>query len=66
MRRTAWSPSPECAAIAARQKVLGTAPAARLLAVHAFSSNAANAESTTFNILKGIDLAVGQGAASSI
>ncbi|HET7253846.1 MAG TPA: S8 family serine peptidase, partial [Xanthobacteraceae bacterium] len=49
-------------AIAARQKVLGTAPAARLLAVHAFSSNAANAESTTFNILKGIDWAVGQGA----
>jgi subtilisin family serine protease len=49
-------------AIAARQKVLGTAPAARLLAVHAFSSNAAKAESTTFNILKGIDWAVGQGA----
>jgi subtilisin family serine protease len=49
-------------AIAARQKVLGTAPAARLLAVHAFSSNTAKAESTTFNILKGIDWAVGQGA----
>ena len=30
--------------------------------MHAFSSNAANAESTTFNILKGIDWAVGQGA----
>ncbi len=49
-------------AMAARQRVLGTAPAARLLAVHAFSSNAAKAESTTFNILKGIDWAVGQGA----
>jgi subtilisin family serine protease len=47
-------------AMAARQRVLGTAPAARLLAVHAF--NAAKAESTTFNILKGIDWAVGQGA----
>jgi hypothetical protein len=49
-------------AMAARQRVLGTAPAARLLAVHAFSSNAAKTESTTFNILKGIDWAVGQGA----
>jgi subtilisin family serine protease len=49
-------------AMAARQRVLGTAPAARLLAVHAFSSNTAKAESTTFNILKGIDWAVGQGA----
>jgi hypothetical protein len=49
-------------AMAAHQAVLGTAPAARILAVHAFSSNAAKAESTTFNILKGIDWAVGQGA----
>ena len=49
-------------AMAARQRLLGTAPAARLLAVHAFSTNVANAESTTFNILKGIDWAVGQGA----
>ena len=49
-------------AMAAHQRVLGTAPAARILAVHAFSSNAAKAESTTFNILKGIDWAVGQGA----
>ena len=48
--------------MAARQRILGTAPGARLLAVHAFSSNAANAESTTFNILKGIDWSVGQGA----
>jgi hypothetical protein len=49
-------------AMAARHRILGTAPAARLLAVHAFSSAAAKAESTTFNILKGIDWAVGQGA----
>ena len=49
-------------AIAAHQRLLGIAPGARLLAVHAFSSNAAKAESTTFNILKGIDWAVGQGA----
>ena len=49
-------------AMAAHQTVLGTAPAARILAVHAFSSNAAKVESTTFHILKGIDWAVGQGA----
>jgi subtilisin family serine protease len=45
-------------AIAAHQRLLGTAPAARLLAVHAFSSTAATAESTTFNILKGINWSV--------
>jgi subtilisin family serine protease len=49
-------------AIGARQRLLGTAPAARLLAVHAFSTSAATAESTTFNILKGINWAVNQGA----
>src|SRR5262249_7627889 len=48
-------------AIASHQRLLGTAPGARLLAVHAFST-AANAESTTFNILKGIDWSVRQGA----
>jgi hypothetical protein len=48
-------------AIAARQRLLGTAPAARLLAVHAFSTSVATPESTTFNILKGINWAVGQG-----
>jgi Subtilase family len=48
-------------AIGAHQRLLGTAPAARLLAVHAFSASAATAESTTFNILKGINWAVGQG-----
>ena len=49
-------------AIAAHQRLLGTAPAARLLAVHAFSTNAATAESTTFNILKGINWSVQEGA----
>src|SRR5262252_6420414 len=45
-------------AIAAHRRLLGTAPAARLLAVHAFSTTAATAESTTFNILKGINWSV--------
>jgi subtilisin family serine protease len=49
-------------AIAAHQRLLGTAPAARLLAVHAFSTGAATAESTTFSILKGINWSVNQGA----
>jgi subtilisin family serine protease len=49
-------------AIAAHKKLLGTAPEARLLAVHAFSGDATNIQSTTFNILKGIDWSVGQGA----
>ena len=49
-------------AIAAHQRLLGVAPGARLLAVHAFSSDAAKAESTTFNILKGVDWSVKQGA----
>ena len=49
-------------AIAARQRLLGTAPAARLLAVHAFSTSAATAESTTFNILKGINWSAQEGA----
>jgi hypothetical protein len=48
-------------AIGAHQRLLGTAPAARLLAVHAFSTSAATPESTTFNILKGINWAVNQG-----
>lgn len=48
-------------AIAAHQRLLGTAPAARLLAVHAFSTGGASPESTTFNILKGINWSVSQG-----
>jgi Subtilase family len=49
-------------AIAAHQRLLGTAPASRLLAVHAFSTSEPAAESTTFNVLKGINWAVTQGA----
>ncbi len=49
-------------AIASHQRLVGTAPAARLLAVHAFSTSAATAESTTFNILKGMDWSVKEGA----
>jgi hypothetical protein len=48
-------------AIASHQRLLGTAPAARLLAVHAFSTTA-NADSTTFSILKGVDWSVREGA----
>jgi len=49
-------------AIASHLRVLGVAPSARLFAVQAFSTKAASAESTTFNILKGIDWSVSQGA----
>src|SRR4029450_10452276 len=49
-------------AIASHRRLLGTAPGARLLAVHAFSTAAAAGESTTFNILKGIDWSVREGA----
>jgi filamentous hemagglutinin family protein len=48
-------------AIAAHRRLMGIAPSARLYAVHAFSSGAASAESTTFNILKGLDWAASKG-----
>ena len=48
-------------AIASHRRLVGTAPGARLLAIRAFSSKAANAESTTFNILKGLEYAVNNG-----
>jgi filamentous hemagglutinin family protein len=48
-------------AIAAHRRLMGIAPAARLYAIHAFSSNAASAESTTFSILKGLDWATTKG-----
>ena len=49
-------------AIAAHRKLMGIAPAARLYAVHAFStSGTASPESTTFNILKGLEWAAGKG-----
>jgi subtilisin family serine protease len=44
-------------AIASHRKLMGIAPAAKIVAIHAFSSGA-SAESTTFNILKGLDWAV--------
>ena len=49
-------------AIAAHQRLMGIAPGAKLYAIHAFSSGAASAESTTFNILKGLDWASAKGA----
>ncbi|MGH6769953.1 MAG: S8 family serine peptidase [Xanthobacteraceae bacterium] len=48
-------------AIASKKRLLGVAPAARILAIRAFSSKTANAESTTFHILKGLDWAVKNG-----
>ena len=49
-------------AIAARRTVLGTAPRVGLLTINAFSTKAAEAEGTTFTILKGLDWAAAQGA----
>ncbi len=48
-------------AIAAHHKLMGIAPSARIYAIHAFSSNAASADSTTYNILKGLDWATTKG-----
>jgi filamentous hemagglutinin family protein len=48
-------------AIAAHQRLMGIAPAARLYAIHAFSSGPSSADSTTFNILKGLDWAATKG-----
>jgi hypothetical protein len=48
-------------AIASHRKLLGVAPGARLLAIRAFSNKAASAESTTSNILKGLDYAINNG-----
>ena len=49
-------------AIVSRDRLLGVAPGARILAVRAFSETQTSAESTTFTILKGIEWAVSQGA----
>jgi subtilisin family serine protease len=49
-------------AIAAHRRLMGIAPSAKIFAVHAFSSGAASAESTTFQILKGLDWAASKGA----
>ncbi|MGN6286231.1 MAG: S8 family serine peptidase [Afipia sp.] len=44
--------------IAAHQRLVGTAPAARLLAIRAFGEKKSGAESTSFVILRGLDYAV--------
>ncbi|GIK80454.1 MAG: hypothetical protein BroJett024_15590 [Alphaproteobacteria bacterium] len=48
--------------IAAHSRLRGVAPAARLLTVRAFGESKGGAEGTTFNILKGVDWALGKGA----
>jgi subtilisin family serine protease len=48
--------------IAAHARLVGAAPDAKILAVRAFDAKDAGAESTTFNILKGIDWAATHGA----
>ena len=48
-------------AIFSHRKLMGIAPSARLYAIHAFPSGAASAESTTFNILKGLEWASEKG-----
>ncbi|HLA20365.1 MAG TPA: S8 family serine peptidase [Pseudolabrys sp.] len=49
-------------AIAAHTKLLGVAPKVKLLAVRAFTGDKERAQSTTFNILKGLDWSAGKGA----
>jgi hypothetical protein len=49
-------------AIAARSRLMGVAPAARILAIRAFSASGDSAQATTFAILKGIDHAVNKNA----
>jgi subtilisin family serine protease len=50
------------ALIAAHAKLMGAAPAAGILAAHAFDQTGAGAEGSTFNILKGLDWAATSGA----
>ena len=49
-------------AIAANSKLVGVAPKVRLLAVRAFSGAGESAQSTTFNVLKGVDWAAAKNA----
>jgi hypothetical protein len=49
-------------AIAAHARLMGAAPAAKILAIHAFSAEAASAKATTMAILKGLEYAVRQRA----
>ena len=48
--------------VAAHRRLLGAAPSVNLLAVRAFGAASVGADGTTFNILKGLDWAAGQGA----
>ena len=48
--------------IAAHGKLMGSAPAARILAIRAFDGASASAQGTTFNILKALDWAAAHGA----
>ncbi|MEP7030167.1 MAG: S8 family serine peptidase [Pseudolabrys sp.] len=48
--------------IAAHGKLMGAAPAARILAIRAFDPAGTSAEGTTFNILKSLDWAVANNA----
>jgi filamentous hemagglutinin family protein len=45
-------------AIAAHKRLLGVAPGVRLIAIKAFDEQAASAEATSFQILKGLDYAL--------
>jgi hypothetical protein len=49
-------------AIAAHAKLLGVSPKVKLLAVRAFAGEKESAQGTTFNILKGVEWAIGKGA----
>jgi subtilisin family serine protease len=48
--------------IASHAKLMGSAPAAKILAIRAFGQSAAGAESNSYVILKSLDYAVGHGA----
>lgn len=49
-------------AIAAHSKLVGVAPKVKLLAIRTFSGSGESAQSTTFNILKGLDWAASKNA----
>ncbi len=49
-------------AIAAHVRLMGSAPAARILAIRAFGTLGKGAESTSYVLLKGLDLAASNGA----
>jgi len=49
-------------AIVAHVRLMGSAPAARILAIRAFGASGKGAESTSYVLLKGLDLAASHGA----